>query len=131
MCFWCLVFGVYLFGVFASNVVYKILHFAERQLRIMIEKKDILKSRVNVKRRIINTVINHFSENIQMFEPRHPVTEEFISEECHEIQIIRKILDIFIKCRLHHHSSLINLELHGGAATVRQKMTKLILFRNC
>lgn len=117
--------------IYASDVVYKILHLAERQFRIMLDKKDLLKSKVNVKRKIINTVINYFSENIEMFQPKHPVTQEFISEENHEIQIIRKILDIFIKCRMHHHSSLINLELHGGQTTVRQKMTKLVLFKNC
>lgn len=117
--------------VFASNVVYKIIHFAERQFRFMVGKKGVLNSRLNIKQQIINITINYFSENIQMFQPKHPVTQEFISEENHEIQIIRKILEVFIKLRFHSHSSLVNSELHGGGATVRQKMTKLILFKNC
>lgn len=117
--------------VYASDVVYKIVHFAEKQISLLLQNKFVLKSKINLKQKLINIVINNFVANMNLFQPTHPVVQEFVSEECHEIQIMRKIVDIYMKCRMFHHSKLLNLKLHGNSATVRQKMTKLILFSNC
>lgn len=117
--------------IFASDAVFKILTFSEKQFRYLVEQGGLLKKNTNLKRILVNTAINYFSDNIQIFYPKHPVVEEFLSEECHEVQLVRKIIEVFLKCRMPHHSKLINIELHGKAASIRHKMSKIILFKNC
>lgn len=116
--------------VYSSRIVFEIIKFCEKQFRIFLEKDNIHTTEVNIKKLFINTALHHFAANISNFKPPHPAVED-ISEEPHELQIIRKTLELFLKCRMHHHTKLINLRIHGNKATVRQKMTKLILFKNC
>lgn len=117
--------------LYSSNVVYEIVTFMEKQFQSLIEIGGVLKGQYNLKRKLVNSVIKHFLQKIHKFLPKHPITEEFMAEESHEIKIIRKIVDIYIKCKMHHYSRLMNLKIHGKDASIRQKMTKLILFKNC
>lgn len=117
--------------VYSSSVIFKIISFAEKQFRYLVDQGGLLKKYTNIKRLLINTAINHFAINIHIFKPRHPVVQEFQSEECHEFQIIRKTIQLFIKCRMPHHSKLVNQQLHGKEASVRHKLSKIILFKNC
>lgn len=117
--------------VYASDIIFRIVSFCEKQFRVFLDIDNIYTTKTNIKQLLINTAIHHFSSKIHLFKPPHPVVQELFSEECHEIQIIRKVIEVFLKVRMHHHSRLINLKIHGSAATVRQKMTKLILFKNC
>lgn len=115
----------------ASDIVFRIVCFAEKQFRSIVDKQSIFKNYTNIKNKLINTAIIHFSKKIEELVPIHPLNQEFISEDLHEVQIIRSILQIFIKCRMHHYSKLKNIELLGKSAPIRQKMTKLVLFSNC
>ncbi|CAG9813010.1 unnamed protein product [Phaedon cochleariae] len=51
---------------------------------------------------IINEVIHYFASNKELFKPSHPVTQEFLGEDCYDIQIIRKIVDKYLECRMYH-----------------------------
>lgn len=115
----------------ASNIVYNIVNFLEKQFRSMVNEGELLKKGLNVKKKLVNRAIEYFSEKINLFVPIHPMNHEFLAEELHEIQIVRKVTNIFLKCRMHHYSSLVNNEIHGKSSSIRQKMTKLILFKNC
>lgn len=116
--------------VYSSKIIFDIIKFCEKQFRIFLEKENIHTTKLNIKNLLTNTALHQFSLNIGNFKPPHPVVEA-ITEEPHEVQIIRQTIEIFIKCRMHHHARLINLKMHGNGATVRQKMNKLILFKNC
>lgn len=74
--------------------------------------------------------VQHFSNYLNLFKPEHPVTEEYISEERHEIQIIKQVVLIYLKCRLHYSAKKLTKKLIGKQASPRQKMNKLILFQN-
>jgi hypothetical protein len=78
-----------------------------------------------------NGAVTNFAQNLELFLPKHLVTEESINEDLHEIQLVMNMTDVFLKCRMHHHTKLLNFRLHGKASIIRQKITKLILFKNC
>lgn len=115
----------------ASSIVYKNLHFTERQFRYIASEESLLQHKSNFKKLMQNGAVTNFAQNLELFLPKHPVTEEFIHEDLHEIQLVKNITDVFLKCRMHHHAKLLNFRLHGKASSIRQKMTKLILFKNC
>jgi hypothetical protein len=93
--------------------------------------KISLQQKSNLKKLMQNAAVTNFAQNLQLFLPKHPVTEEFIHEDLHEIQLVKNITHVFLKCRMHHHAKLLNFRLHGKVSSIRQKMTKLILFKNC
>lgn len=112
----------------ASNIVYQIIHFVEKVFRTL-EVRNGLST--NIKLQLQNAAVNHFGKTLGLFQPTHPVSVEFITEDLHELRLAKAIVNIFLKCRMQHHAKSINLKLHGKAASVRQKMTKLILLKNC
>lgn len=114
----------------APRMIYEIIKFCEKQFRTFLDNDNIFTTKLNIKKLLINTALHHFVPQIYKFKPTHPITQD-LSEESHEIQIIRKIIEIFLKCRMHHHAKLLNIKHHGNSATVRQKLTKLVLFKNC
>lgn len=117
--------------LYASQIVYDIIIFTEKQFQYFVQNQNVLLGSFNLKRKLSSIATKYFSERKNKFLPTHPVTEEFLSEESHEIQLVRKIVEVFTKCRMHHYSKLRNLKILGTSTSIRQKFTKLILFKNC
>lgn len=114
--------------VYAAEVVFKIIQFTEKNFRYMCETNKIKDK--NLKNLLRNAAVHEFCTNLHLFLPVHPPLQEFIAEELHEIQIIKQIVDNYLKCRMSHHARLMNENIHGESIGIRQKFNKLILFNN-
>jgi hypothetical protein len=42
-----------------------------------------------------NAAVTNFAQNLELFLPKHSVTEEFINRDLHEIQLVKNITDVF------------------------------------
>ena len=114
--------------VYASDIVYKVIQFAEKHYRLLVKTGSLLTK--NIKILLQNATIQEFSANLQAFQPIHPIAEEFLSENLHEIQLIKGIVNQFLKCRMPHAAKLCNENIQKTKIGLRQKLTKLILFNN-
>lgn len=60
----------------------------------------------------------------------HDIQNEQLNEDLHSSQLCNKIIDMFIKIRLHAYTKKFNREiLHGDKIGVRQQSTKLLIFK--
>lgn len=109
-----------------STIVFNIVAFTEKQFRVLHDKKGI--QTLHLKKLIEKSVIQHFCEKMHLFVPHHPIVEEQIFEDLHEIQLMRQIANLYFKCRINAHLKSINQKVGGRKLGIRQKFTKLILF---
>lgn len=119
--------------MFASDGVIEIVKYVEKSFRLLIVQHDMIKSSISQK--ITRYVVQHFSqpENYRRLKQLgfcHAIMAEISFEDLHEIQLIRKITDIYSKIRLHSHTKKLTLQMQGNAASVRHKLSKIILFKN-
>lgn len=88
-----------------------------------------MKHNLNVNKEI-EIVTNEYlaAEGIKF---NHEIVNEMLSEELHETQMVRKIIELYLKVRLNSHGkNLTLLNVHKDKASVRQRLTKLILQQN-
>ncbi|KAF2884152.1 hypothetical protein ILUMI_22011, partial [Ignelater luminosus] len=96
--------------LYASGIVYQIVQFVEKMFRYITNTEGLLNNKANIKSKLQNAAINNFASKLHLFKPKHPKCEEFIFEDLHELQLVKRIVDIFVKCRLHHQARLLNLK---------------------
>lgn len=75
----------------ASNIVCDIVTFLEKSFRAAQGQNRIIK----IKQILINSAVNHFGTKLDLFIPKHPIAEEIICEDLHELQLIKNIGSIF------------------------------------
>ena len=68
------------------------------------------------------------NQGIQFY---HEILNEIGCEELHETQMIRKIIEIYLKIRLKSYSKTLTVKkVYNDSTSIRQKLTKLILLIN-
>lgn len=92
-----------------STIVYQIANFTEKHIPYLIDTKELLKNTRNIKHLMTNIPVNYFSTHRYLFKPKHPPVEGLLFEDFHKTQLIKKIINIFFKCRLHHHTKVLNI----------------------
>jgi len=64
-----------------------------------------------------------------MFVPAHPTTSDF-SEDVHEIQLIKKVVNVYIDLKGRSHAHMLTLQKQGNTTSVRSKLNKLVIFKH-
>lgn len=77
---------------------------------------------------VVNNVVKHFITEKTIFKSHSIVTE--VGEELHEMQLIKEIVKYYLKIRLNSMAKQLTATAHGNKASIRQKLTKLVLFNN-
>lgn len=75
---------------------------------------------------LLCAAVQKFSSHLKDLRPTHPVAEEFIAEDIHEMQLVKGIVNQFLICRLPQHAKLLNDNMHKNRMGLRQKLTKII-----
>ncbi|KAJ8965754.1 hypothetical protein NQ314_003912 [Rhamnusium bicolor] len=95
---------------FPSLVVFEIVKYCEKAF-----KAEILMGymgKVDIKKRILNMVLQHFLPKIKaMFLPTHPVS---ISEDLHEVQMIKYIAITYASIRITTHAKKTTMRIVGA-----------------
>lgn len=113
--------------IFPSDGVLKVLNVSEKVFRSFIILHNIHDK--NIRQKIILIVSSHFSDKLKIFSTKHPLTSD-VTEEVHEIQLIKKIVEYYINIRGRSLAQSETLKKQGNASTVRAKLNKLIIFNH-
>lgn len=81
---------------YPSKIVFEILTFTEKLYQL-----NITISHSYIKKRIINEVVKKFSSQLNKFVPRHPVTETDITQDLHEIKLVKHFSSVYCNLRIH------------------------------
>lgn len=111
-----------------SNIGYEIVKFAEKIFKAELHVGFM--GCINLKNRMTAIAIKYFIDKIPLlFQPLHPITDTSNQwEELHEFKIIKYMINLFCKIRLHAYAKTNTLQYLGKKATLRQKLHKTILF---
>lgn len=87
---------------------------------------------VNFQEKMCAAAVKHFLPNIsKLFSAVHPIIETVHDfNELHEIKIIKHFTAAYTKIRLHAYAKTKTIEQLGTKATMRQKLTRLVIFNN-
>lgn len=109
--------------VFSSKFVFDIVRFTETIYRL-----ESIKPGDNFKKRIIVTVVKHFISQLSQY-PSHPVVDTTLSEDLHEIKIVKFISTFYSHVRIYQKAkeTTINATKKFG---LRQRLNKTVLFLN-
>lgn len=111
-----------------SFITFKIICAAEKALKlVVIDEKIINVNNLHTKLKMI--VVKYLYNEALKFS--HPIENEHGCEDLHESQLVDLIISKYITLRLNSYSSQLTIrEAHANQASVRSKLTKLILFKN-
>lgn len=112
-----------------SDDVFQIVNCTEKAFQFHIIQRNMM----NVKN--INNIIMHsvtvslVNSNKCPFASSHPITEEFGCEEAHEVQIMKRVTEMYLNIRLKSFGKTHTLKFaKGNNTSIRSKLTKQILF---
>lgn len=110
-----------------SYGIFEIVKYCEKTFRAQINLGD---HSVNFKDKISHVASRHFAPMIpKLFPFSHPVFETMHGCcEPHEMKIIKTIASDYFKIRLRSYAKAKTLDFIGSKATLRQKLSKTILF---
>lgn len=110
-----------------SSPVFKIICAAEKSFKLLSNCNELSTKNINIKIRFM--AIEYLSTERVKFN--HPIENEIAIEDLHETQVTNMILNMYITLRLKTYGSKLTLlKTHKNVASVRQKLAKLILFKN-
>lgn len=111
---------------FCSPIVYKIICAAEKEFKLLVIKG---KRNVNVNYEVIKISNEYLHREGIKFQ--HEISNEFGYEDLHESQMTKKIMEIYLKIRFKSYGKKLTLKhVHNNEATIRQKLNKIIHFKN-
>lgn len=113
--------------ILASQITFQIIQFTEKLFLAQMRSEKHAK---NFKLRIVLAVVREYSNKLHLFKPIHPVSEEFASDDLHEIKLVKKISSLYLEIRIKTKAKKITEECQGTNASIRHKFNKLVLFKN-
>lgn len=82
------------------------------------------------KNRVIVSVCRHFFSDGEVKFPHHPIVDTDITQDGHELRIVKFFSSVYFNLRIHTDNKKKALAFQGSNPSIRQKLTKLILFKN-
>ncbi|KYN04403.1 THAP domain-containing protein 9 [Cyphomyrmex costatus] len=108
-----------------SKCIFETIIFCEKAFKTEITVG--FNGNINFKNKITAAAIKQFMPLLKtLFKPDHPIVET--SNLCEEIKIIKFVVALYTKIRLYAYAKTNTLKYLGSKATLRQKLSKTILF---
>lgn len=115
--------------VYASENVMKILRSTEKEFLVSIRDGGITRKK-NMFRSIVSRMVREYAlrRDVFSFDDKCFASEEFLGTP-HRVQLISTICEKYLIIRNHSYSKFYNREILNSVS-IRQKFSKLILFKN-
>ena len=111
----------------ASEAVFRIVKYSEKCFRSLVRFTDF--SKPNMYAHFVYSVCHYFTLNHpKVFPFTHTINSAIDMEDLHETKLIKDIVSTYVSVRLRAHSRAVTI--HATKGSIRQKLTKVILFSN-
>lgn len=113
--------------ILAAEITFLIVQFTEK---LFLTLMHCNKKTKNFKLSVVLAAAREFSSKLHLFKPNHPISEDFSNDDLHEIKLVKKIASLYVEMRMKTKAKKITEQSQGTSASMRQKLNKLVLFKN-